>query len=471
MILDGVDFLDRLSDRDRERLVAASTTVRVARGEFLMRQSERGGEVYRVVEGELEVIDGRQQPAVVLDVLGRGRMVGEMGFLEEQLRTADVRAADTTVLQRWDRVGLLKVLDADPAFAAAFYRAFAALAVDRSRRITTAAMVGALAAGKTSGSESALQEARILSGTVKRSLNEVELLIRRERDAAAQTLVTVLHNFQAMLDAKLAGMPRHDRAAAGELVGADLLPYMMRSHLGELTHDRADRAAGDIRTMAHIAAHRPEGDGPLGELIDAWLLDLPSARALRERRALAAQLVTESLPAVPPTRLLCIGANSASLLASELDAIGRQGGEIVVVDSKLEALALVREDFRNRPRSLKLKLMQGDLAALCAGRAFPQLIPPNVVVVDGLVEYLPERVVVTCVKAIIARMAPGARLVVTAMSPAPDEPIFQYLLKWPMTRRSGTTLRELLESAGLAEVRFYPAGSAGLVAVGQRPLV
>ncbi|GDX83237.1 hypothetical protein LBMAG42_50480 [Deltaproteobacteria bacterium] len=466
-----MDFLERLSDRDRERFLAAATTVRLARGEYLIRRGERGGDVYRVVEGELEVIDGRQQPAVVLDVIGRGQMVGEMGFLEEQVRTADVRAAETSVCQRWDRGALIKVLEGDPAYAAVFYRALAGLAVDRSRTITTNAMMGALAGGKGGGSDSAAQQARAISGRVKGMMADIEPLIRRDKPTAQQKLRTALHNFQGELEATFARLARVDQLAAGGEVAADLHPYVMRSHLGEIANDRLEGWVGDGGTMAHICAHRPVGDGPLGEMIDEWFLDLPTSRALRERRALAGQLVTESLPVNPPSRVLCIGANSASLLAPELDAIGRQGAEIVCVESNREALTVVDADLRSRPRTLKVRLVQDDVAALCSGRARLQYPPQSVVVVDGLVEYLPERVVVSLVRDLIARLAPGGRMVVTAMAAAPDELIFHHLLKWPMTRRSLATFRGLLEAGGLEEVRVYEAGSAGLAAVGVRPLV
>ncbi len=466
-----VDFLERLSDRDRDRFLAAATTVRLARGDYLIRRGERGGDVYRVVEGELEVIDGRQQPAVVLDVIGRGQMVGEMGFLQEQVRTADVRAGETSVCQRWDRGSLLKVLDGDPPFAAAFYRALAGLAVDRSRAITTTAMLGALAGGKGTGSETVLQQARTISGKVRTALAEIEPLIRRDRTAAHARVLAVFHNCQAEAEATFARLGRADQLAAGAEIARELNPYIMRSHLGEMANDRVEGWAGDSWAIAHVAARKSMGDGPLGEMIDGWLLDLPTAKALRERRALAAQLVTECLPGTPPVRILCLGATSGSLLSTELEPMGRLGGEIVCVESVREALSVVDSDLQNRPRTVKLRLIQDDLAALANGEARVRYPPQNIVVIDGLLEYLPERVLVALVQAAVNWLAPGGRVVVTAIGPAPDELVFRHLLNWPMIRRSAATLRGLLSAGGLSDLRVYEAGSAGLVGVGVRPLV
>jgi extracellular factor (EF) 3-hydroxypalmitic acid methyl ester biosynthesis protein len=466
-----VDFLDRLNERDRERLVAVSTAVRLARGEYLIRRGERGGDFYRVVEGELEVIDGRQQPAVVLDVLGRGAMVGEMGFMEEQVRTADVRAGETSVCQRWERGALVKVLDADPPLAAAFYRALAGLAVDRSRSITTSAMLGALAGGSGAGAESAVQQARTLASRTTAWLVEVEPLIRRDRPAADQKLVTGLHNFMGEFENAVGRLGHEEQLASGAEVARELHPYLMRSHLGEIAIDRVEGWAGDCWTLAHIAARKPVGDGPLGEMLDSWLLELPTSRALRERRALAAQLVSESIPSRAPVRVLAVGANSALPLASEFANLGRVPGEMVCIEGSRAALGLVEAAFATRPRSLKVKLVQDDLAAVCAGRGRAELAPQDVVVIDGILEYLPERETVKLVRTVLTKLAPGGKLIVTALCPAPDDAVYRHLLNWPLIRRTHATLRGLLAAAGASEVRAYEAGSAGVVLVGARPLV
>ncbi len=466
-----MDFLDRLNERDRERLVAVSTAVRLARGEYLIRRGERGGDFYRLVEGELEIIDSRQQPAVVLDVLGRGMMVGEMGFLEEQVRTADVRAAETSVCQRWDRGGLLKVLDADPPLAAAFYRALAGLAVDRSRSITTTAMMGALAGGSGAGGETSTEQARSLATRTKAWLVEVEPLIRRDRTAATQKLMAGLHNFMREFDNVAGRLARAEQLASGAELAREMHPYLMRSHLGEMAIDRVEGWAGDCWTIGHIAAHKPVGDGPLGEMIDSWLLELPTSRALRERRALAAQLVSEALPSRAPVRVLSLGANSALPLVSEFANLGRLPGEVVCIEGSRAALDLVESAFSTRPRSLKLKLVQDDLALVCAGRGRSELPPQDVVVVDGLLEYLPERDTVQLCRSLLRQLAPGGRMILTAMSAGGDELVFDHLLSWPMIRRDASTWRGLLVASGAVEVRSYGAGSAGVVLVGSRGAV
>lgn len=462
-----MDFLERLTERDRERFVGAANVVRLARGEYLMRRGERGGDVYRVAEGELEIIDNRQQPAVVLNVIGKGEMVGEMGFLEDLVRTADVRAADTSVCQRWDRGSLLRVLDADPVFAATFYKALAGFAVHRARSITTTAMTGTLGASK-GGSESSLARARELATWARTEMGKVEPLIRRDRAAAREALGVLLRSLMREVHARFGRVSAADQDAAGRLLAEELLPYMMRSHLGELANARVEGWCADVWTIGHLSSRRPTGDGPLGEMLDEWALDLPTAKGLRERRALAGALVTECLPDTPPLRLLALGVNSASLLAPQVATLGRMGGEVVCLDPAEEARSVMESDLAHRPRSLRLSHLAEDLAAVFRGQSRYKHVDKHLVVADCVLEYLPETAAVAMLRAAFNMLTPGGYLVVTAVAPADDDLLFRYLLKWPVIRRTRAALTGLLDSAGFVEVRAYEAGSAGLVAVGRR---
>ena len=96
-------FLDRLERPDRERLMAASRVLTFSRGAYVLRRGEPGGDLYMVEAGELEVVDTRSRPEIVIDSVGPGGLVGEMAFLDESPRAADVRAAMETRCLRWER--------------------------------------------------------------------------------------------------------------------------------------------------------------------------------------------------------------------------------------------------------------------------------------------------------------------------------------------------------------------------------
>lgn len=81
------------------RLAALGSRRTFANGEQLMRQGEEAATLYLILSGEVTVV--REHAAlsmpVVLASLGPGEVVGEMGLLDGDRRSATVTAAEDTV--------------------------------------------------------------------------------------------------------------------------------------------------------------------------------------------------------------------------------------------------------------------------------------------------------------------------------------------------------------------------------------
>jgi len=459
-----MDFLERFDEPVRMRLMAAATTVRLGRGETLIRRGERGGDIYRVAEGELEVIDTRSQPVVVLDVLRVGAVVGEMAFLDESTRSADVRSAEPSVVQRWERAALMALLHAEPELGAAFYQELARQVSERSRQVVANAVSGGLRGAQEPGGDTAAAAVgRAVAEGLTARLIEIEPLIRRDRDQARREALGALGVFAARFNEALTRLGPEDELAAGSGASKELHPYLMRSHLGELALDRPSGHTADPQALAHLSAGRADGDGPLGEFVDAWLLDLPTSEALRERRALASQVLLECLPPEGPVRMLVVNVGDGGALEHILPYLTRLRGEITVVDDDREALARVEELLRIRPPDLRLKLVQDDLAAVCMGRARVPHPPQDLVLLDGLVDHVPERLAASLLAWSREQLAPDGAVVVTALLPSDDEAVFRHLLAWPTVRRTRPALTAILAATGLGEIVAWEAGRAGLV--------
>jgi hypothetical protein len=71
-------------------------------------------------------------------------------------------------------------------------------------------------------------------------------------------------------------------------------------------------------------------------------------------------------------------------------------------------------------------------------------------VIDGLLDYLPDRLAAALISRAARALAPGGRLVLTGLAPSPDAPLFDHLLDWPSVRRPARDLRALVEAMGLA---------------------
>jgi CRP-like cAMP-binding protein len=461
-----MDFLDRFSPRDRERLLAAASTHRLARGELLLRRGERGGDLYRVHEGELEVVDTRAHPAIVLDVVGRGGVIGEMSFLQDAVRSADVRAPDSAVCLRWERGQLVRMLEQEPMLAAGFYRALAAMLAERSKATVISAVAGGLAGAaipRGPTNEVAAADGRALAEALCGRFLELEPVLRRDRAAAERELGAVLRNFVAALSEALARMSEDDGAVAGRVIERELHPYTMRSHLGELALDRESGMLGVVPLMAHVLAARPGGDGPLGELLDGWFLGLPTSRGFRERCELATQVVLDALPGEGAVRALIINASGGVVPRLLAQLRGRVQADITCVDGDRGALAALDAVVGPRPRDIRLRLVQEELSLLCLGRSGLRFARHPIVVLDGVLEYLPERVASSLLRWARGAVSPGGTLVATGLLPSPDDPVFRHVLAWPLVRRTRPATVRLLQGAGFDVVRAYEAGSSGVV--------
>src|SRR6186713_1979087 len=116
-------FLRDLPAEARARFYAHGEKLEIPEGSYLLRRGEPGGDLFVVTQGSLEVVDNRYRPEVVLDTIGAGDIVGDMAFLDQGPRSADVRAIGPVVCLKFVRSDLLTVFQADPEVAAEFYRA------------------------------------------------------------------------------------------------------------------------------------------------------------------------------------------------------------------------------------------------------------------------------------------------------------------------------------------------------------
>jgi CRP/FNR family cyclic AMP-dependent transcriptional regulator len=86
--LTAIPLFAELSDEEARRLSAFATETSAAVGQVLMRQGDYSTELIAIEEGSADVV----RDGVVLASLFAGDVMGEMGLLEKQPRSADVVA-------------------------------------------------------------------------------------------------------------------------------------------------------------------------------------------------------------------------------------------------------------------------------------------------------------------------------------------------------------------------------------------
>jgi CRP/FNR family cyclic AMP-dependent transcriptional regulator len=122
-----------LTDEEQARLFAAMETAEVEEGNLILHKGSPSRSLLMVEEGELEVVDDALGDAVIVDRIGPGGVVGEVGFLDGRPRTHDVRAGADCRLRRITREKLLDLVKDDPTLFAKLTIALAELMATRFR--------------------------------------------------------------------------------------------------------------------------------------------------------------------------------------------------------------------------------------------------------------------------------------------------------------------------------------------------
>jgi CRP-like cAMP-binding protein len=118
--LETIKPFSELTNAERKLVAAWATELSVAEGTVLMRETDYSYDLLAIVEGTAEVTrDGK-----VLAQLGPGDVVGELGVLTRDRRSATVTATSPLLLvrlTRWD----IRHLDRDAPAATAAIRGLA----------------------------------------------------------------------------------------------------------------------------------------------------------------------------------------------------------------------------------------------------------------------------------------------------------------------------------------------------------
>jgi CRP-like cAMP-binding protein len=79
------------------------TTETYKHGELIFREGEESDFCYVIEQGNVEIFKRLQQGTVLLSVLGKGEILGEMGLISDQPRSASAAADGEVTLRKISR--------------------------------------------------------------------------------------------------------------------------------------------------------------------------------------------------------------------------------------------------------------------------------------------------------------------------------------------------------------------------------
>ncbi|MDP6931438.1 MAG: cyclic nucleotide-binding domain-containing protein [Myxococcota bacterium] len=470
-------FLDWFDTSEKDKLLAVATEVRLEPGDALFRRGEKGGDVFLVREGSLEVVDTRAHPEMVLGVIGPGAVTGEMAFLDNSPRSADVRAARTatepTRIYCWEKPLLSRVMDDDAALSVAFFRAVAQTQVSRLRDSNTSQVRDAQGDVSHSGLAQIESQAHAVAGKACQVWLEAESRLRKDADdeTGRDEIIRCFDELRAEALEWLDGLSDHAaRVLAGSQLHKELHPYLVRAQLVADMADWDEGPGGRHKVLAHLLNGSGSGEGALGQHLDTYLLGLPTSRAIRERSQVAAEAALDGLDGEDALRVLLLPVGCGALLSRLIHARSDRPVVITCVDDEnnAEALANAERGLGYLPAKVDLTWRSEKLASWCMGRSESHYDRQDVIVLNGLVEYLPDRLLAGVLGWCHQHLKSDGRLVLSTLCPSQDQVVFDHFLAWPTLRRTQGDLERLLQGAVFSDISISGVAPALVVCARHR---
>lgn len=450
-----MSLLDQLEPAHRTLLEGVATEIMLNRGAYLLRRGEAGGDFFVIEEGQIEILDSRTTPETILAVLATGATFGEVSFIDDSPRSADARARGPTRVRRWTKEDVRALLRREPALGSRFYECIARVTTGHLRNQTQATHANREhSEGATlAGIKRVRADVTAFASAMKSTLVTAETALRQDPTAstAHDTIERALNGIQSWVADHFAAHPELELAAEStRLLTGELHPYLVRSALAELCIRRAQGGASVTELLVHILSDDPTGDGRLGTLVDRWLLNRPTFRALRATRAQLMPLVTDALSSQQLCHVAIFNAGAGALVQDIAAAAGDMPTTLTVLDPSRDALAQAVARASQTEQNLTLSPVQLNMIDAAAGRWRPQLPPQHLIVVHDLIDYLPDRLVLGLLHQLASILAPDGTLLLAALAPSPDRVLLDRLLAWPTVRRHPDRIARLFRRAGLS---------------------
>jgi len=236
---------------------------------------------------------------------------------------------------------------------------------------------------------------------------------------------------------------------AGVVLQSELRPGLTRSRTGLVALERQTEDDPRLGFLAHLLLNQSEGTDSLGQEIDRNLLSLPTPKGLRLRTDEAVEQTLSALPDARQAKIAIVQPGCGALLARILPHVVQTGAEISVIDGDPQTLAFVDSGLQTRPTSVALRMIHADLALVGEAGLGGLSEPQDVIIVDGLVDHLPSRLIGPLLAVLKDALAPEGVLILTAMRATTDARFMEHLLSWPLMRRDPGDLLGLFHASEL----------------------
>ena len=240
--------------------------------------------------------------------------------------------------------------------------------------------------------------------------------------------------------------------SVAEKIHYDFLPLVLLTNTIERIYSKPRGYAGDFLMIEGIYNNEPSGVGRVGPFIDELFLEMPPARAVRNRRHLIMKALHECKEKANKGKLnitsLASGPAREIFEYLEMTDVTSTIPRFNLVDLDLESLAYV-ENKANRHKVRKhLNLFHGNLVKLITGRDVINLPPQNFVYSIGLIDYFNDKFVISLLNYVYNLLAEdGVVMLGNFHIKNPTKSLMDHILDWKLIHRDEGNMHALFEKS------------------------
>jgi CRP-like cAMP-binding protein len=461
--------LPDLTAEDRDALLSGARHLALETDATLIQAGARREGLYLLRRGAVRVVRASHGENVVIARVVAGALFGEMSFFENEDASASVEAECPCDVELIPREHVYALFRGRVDFEKRFYQSLATLMAQRLRDTSRRLAQDTRRESRTWRFEAeplppadAARAARASGRAFCDALETLEAVTHDEH-----SLLIGVRQAGTQLLADTVALPAAEvvRHAWPRLSEAALCQALTQARLG-----------GDAvhAELALRLAMPPEGRGPVGVAVDAWLRSLPTLAGFLALGSAVGESLAQTLagrPAdAPRARVLAVLPAFAPRLVEGALA---HGAEVTLIHPEARVCEVARAAARRAGAAARLHLVPEPLARVRQSPVETFWRPFDVVVADSLLPTVDDDATEPLLDWLLALLHPHGTAFFGAAQPgAPDHPLLSAISPWPVCRRTDAEVLATFEETRAHDVRlhWYDAARAFCL-VAARPAV
>jgi extracellular factor (EF) 3-hydroxypalmitic acid methyl ester biosynthesis protein len=471
--------LGLLTEQDERGLFEYARHARYQRGEIIVHEGATCDALFVIAQGFVRIERGDVGGGIAVARRGPGEVLGEMSFLEGIGASASLVADTDVEAAILDGDAVRELLASTPGLETRLYHSLARVLAARLRELTadlprfvSEDVPQGIRSDFMSGPRSQISELpATLVEEVERFKSTLLQLDRQlkdhkiDADAARVRVAATCDTLAVSLGAHVAADHAHE-AVFGRYVFRETFAFFMQSRFIDRSFTKPRGYAGDYATIDMLYENTPAGDGRLGPLIDSWILQIPPAQAVRNRR----ELLSRSLRRLAaewsgpwPMAVTSVASGPARELLDVFAMPSPPRLHATCIDIDPDALLHAANIARRLQLTDCFTFVQDNVIHLAQHRGHTALEPQALMYSVGLTDYLQDRYVLELIDWAYEMLLPGGVFIIGNVVPTnPSKAFMDYVLEWPLIHRSEAELRALVVRSRFGHERLdfelEPAG-------------